>query len=551
MIAISRRDTFPLAITVLAFAFLGLFLLYPLFKVFGASFLDRSGTTLTLANYARMLSSSFYLGSLTNSLLMGVLATVVTTLIGVPLAFCLARLPIPGKSALMALAALPLVLPSFVAAYALVLLLGRAGIVTRFLRDIGIPFTSIYGMTGLTIVFALTLFPFVVFPTLAAFKAVDISVEEAGQNLGSSRWRTFWTVTVPIVMPAVLAGALLVFIEAIESFGVPFVLAEDKPILAVEAYKLFVGELGGNPASAGVLGVILIACTALALLLQRYYLGKRRFSTAARRTPPELVVAPWLRRLATGYSWGIVLIALIPFFAIIVVSFMEFRGPVMHPNFSLNNFRDLLNQSSRPLINTLTLSTAAAVLAALIGVPIGFAVTRFRSRISDFLDVIAMTPFAVAGTVLAIGLVIAFNSGWLILTGGWLILVLAWVVRKIPFNVRAASAILHQIDPSLEEASINLGVSPLMTFIRLTVPLMMGGVIGGMVLTWVTVASELSSTVVLYSGPWATMTVVMFQALEGTGAGAASAAATVLIAVTVLPVALVYRLLRRHELGMM
>lgn len=244
MIAVSRRDTFPLAITVLALAFLSLFLLYPLLKVFGASFLDRTGTSFTLANYTRMLSSSFYLGSLYNSLLMGVLATLVTTAIGVPLAFCLARLPIPGKSALLALAALPLVLPSFVAAYALVLLLGRAGIVTRFLRDIGIPFTSIYGMTGLTVVFALTLFPFVVFPTLAAFKAVDISVEEAGQNLGSSRWRTFWTVTVPIVMPAVLAGALLVFIEAIESFGVPFVLAEDKPILAVEAYKLFVGELG-------------------------------------------------------------------------------------------------------------------------------------------------------------------------------------------------------------------------------------------------------------------------------------------------------------------
>ena len=551
MIAVSRRDTFPLAITILALAFLSLFLLYPLLKVFGASFLDRSGTSFTLANYTRMLSSSFYLASLTNSLLMGVLATVVTTAIGVPLAFCLARLPIPGKSALLALAALPLVLPSFVAAYALVLLLGRAGIVTRLLRDIGIPFTSIYGMTGLTIVFALTLFPFVVFPTLAAFKAVDVSVEEAGQNLGSSRWRTFWTVTVPIVMPAVLAGALLVFIEAIESFGVPFVLAEDKPILAVEAYKLFVGELGGNPASAGVLGVILIVCTALALLLQRYYLGKRRFSTTARRTPPELVVAPWLRRLAAAYSWGIVLLALVPFFAVIVISFMEFRGPVMHPNLSLNNFRDLLNQSSRPLINTLTLSSAAALLAALIGVPIGFAVTRFRSRISDFLDVIAMTPFAVAGTVLGIGLVISFNSGWLVLTGGWLILVLAWVVRKVPFNVRASAAILHQIDPSLEEASVNLGVSPLMTFCRLTVPLMMGGVIGGMVLTWVTVASELSSTVVLYSGPWATMTVVMFQALEGTGAGIASAAATVLIVVTVLPVALVYRLLRRHELGMM
>ncbi|MBV9563475.1 MAG: iron ABC transporter permease [Bradyrhizobium sp.] len=550
MIAISRRDSFPLAIAILAFAFLGLFLLYPLLNVFGASFLDRTGKVLTLANYVRILSSSFYLGSLGNSLILGILSTLLTIAIGVPLAFCLARLPIPGKSALLALASLPLVLPSFVAAYALVLLLGRAGIVTRLLRDIGVPFSSIYGVTGMTIVFAMTLFPFAVFPTLAAFKAVDVSVEEAGQNLGASRWRTFRTVTLPIVMPAVLAGGLLVFIEVIESFGVPFVLAEDKPVLAVEAYKLFVGETG-NPASAGVLGVLLIVCTAIALLIQRHYLGRRRFSTATRRPPPELVVKPWLRRLACAYSWGVVLISLVPFFAIIVISLMEFRGPVMQSSPSLNNFRDLFGQSWRPLINTLSLSTAAAVTAAVIGVPIGFAITRFRSRVSDLLDVLAMTPFAVAGTVLAIGLIISFNSGGLVLTGGWLILVLAWVVRKIPFNVRASAAILYQIDPSLEEASINLGVSPPMTFVRLTVPLMMGGVIGGMVLTWVTVASELSSTVVLYSGPWATMTVVMFQALEGTGAGIASAAATVLIVFTVLPVALVYRLLRRHELGMM
>ena len=245
------------------------------------------------------------------------------------------------------------------------------------------------------------------------------------------------------------------------------------------------------------------------------------------------------------------LIALVPFFAIIVISFMEFRGPVMHPNLSLNNFRDLFNQSWRPLINTLILSTAAAILAAHDRRP-----HRLRHHPLPLQDLGPARrhrhdAFAVAGTVLAIGLIISFNSGWLVLTGGWLILVLAWVVRKIPFNVRASAAILHQIDPSLEEASINLGVSPLMTFVRLTVPLMMGGVIGGMVLTWVTVASELSSTVVLYSGPWATMTVVMFQALEGTGAGIASAAATVLIVFTVLPVALVYRLLRRHELGMM
>src|SRR5437762_3970232 len=277
-----------------------------------------------------MLSSSFYLGSLTNSLLLGTLSTLLTIALGVPLAFCLARLPIPGKSALLALASLPLVLPSFVAAYALVLLLGRAGIITKLLRDIGIPFTSIYGLTGMTIVFAMTLFPFVVFPTLAAFKAVDVSVEEAGQNLGSSRWRTFWTVTLPIVMPAVLAGGLLVFIEVIESFGVPFVLAEDKPILAVEAYKLFVGETDTNPGSAGVLGVLLVCSTALVVVIQRRYLGRRRFATGAKRSPPLIEVGRGWRTVATAYCWTLVLLSLVPFFAVIVISFMEFRWPVLH-----------------------------------------------------------------------------------------------------------------------------------------------------------------------------------------------------------------------------
>ena len=142
---------------------------------------------------------------------------------------------------------------------------------------------------------------------------------------------------------------------------------------------------------------------------------------------------------------------------------------------------------------------------------------------------VATSPFAVAGTVLGIGMVMAYSSGFLILTGTWVIIVLAYMVRKLPFSVRSAGAILQQIDPSLEEASINLGVPPALTFLRITIPLMLGGIVGGFVLTFVTVASELSSTVVLYSGPWTTMTVAMFQALEGTSAGVAAAAATCLL----------------------
>jgi len=144
-----------------------------------------------------------------------------------------------------------------------------------------------------------------------------------------------------------------------------------------------------------------------------------------------------------------------------------------------------------------------------------------------------------------------FNANGIVASGGWLILVLAYVVRKLPFTVRSSSAILHQIDPSLEEASINLGVSPLATFVRLMIPLMLGGIVGGMVLTWVAVASELSATVVLYSSQWQTLTVVMFQALEGTGAGLAAATVSMLILFTVVPVAFVYRLLRRYEMSLL
>lgn len=546
-----RMYAFPLTIAALAVAFLVLFFLVPVLKVFSASLYDAAGKTLTLSNYSHVLSNRFFLNALGNSLAIATAAFALTITIGVPFAFCIARLPIGGKAALLALAALPLVLPSFVSAYALVLMFGRAGIVTGAMRSIGIPFESIYGMKGIVMTYALTLYPYVVLPTVAALRSVDVSIEEAAQNLGSSRLRTLRTVTLPIVMPSILAGGLLVFIEAMENFGVPFVLAEDKPILAVETFKLFVGETAANPSSAGVLGMLLIFCTIVVLLIQRSVLARRYYATGARRAPPLLAVNRPLRVVGAVFCWTVIAAALVPFVAVIVISFMRFSGPVLHYELSLNNFAQLLQRSYRPLVNTLFLSTSAALAATLIGVPIGYLLVRRRSRMSALLEVVATSPFAVAGTVLGIGLVLTYNSGLVILTGTSLIMIIAYAVRKLPFSVRTSSGLLQQFDASLEEASISLGVPPFATFLSITVPLILGGIVGGAVLSFVTIASELSSTVVLYSGPWITMTVTMFQALEGTSAGEATAAATILILFTVLPVALVYRLLRRFELSLL
>ena len=542
---------FRFTIAAIALLLLAVFLLYPLALVLDASLRSDDTGGFTLVHYLHVFSSRYYRHSIGNSLAAGALATVLATALAVPLAFCLARVRVPGRTVLLTLASLPLGLPSFVAAYALVLLFGHAGVVTLALHRIGIPVGTIYGMPGIVAVFALTLYPYVLMPTLAGFKAVDVSVEEAARNLGGSRFYVFRTVLLPVVMPAVMAGALLVFIETLENFGVPSVLAEDRPFLAVDIFNLFAGEADSNPAAAGALSTLLIAATGLILLAQRYYLGKRRFTTNARTAPPPLPLSRGWLAAATVYSWGVVVLSLLPFVAVLLISFLRFRGPVLHWEASLGNYAELLAGSYRPLYNTLILATVAALAVTAIGAPIGYVVARNRDRLTTALDVVVMVPFAVSGTVLAIGLILAFNVRPLALTGGWLILVIAYVVRKLPFCVRSASAIVHQIEPSLEEASINLGVSPLRTFARLTVPLMTGGLVGSMILVWITVASELSSTIVLYTSLWSTMTVRMFQFLEGTAPGSATAAAAVLILFTAVPLLLVNRRLQRQSGAML
>lgn len=540
---------FRVVVCVLALAFLALFLIYPLLMILQATVQDETGR-LTLAPYAATLGSRYYLASFRNSVVAALLAMLCATALGVPLAFCLARVAIPGKTLLLALAALPLVLPSFVGAYALVLLFGHAGLVTTAVRNLGIDAPPIYGTGGIVLVFTLTLYPYVLMPVLAGFRKIDIAVEESARNLGGSRLYVLRTVLLPITAPAILAGALLVFIEALENFGVPAVLAEDRPFLALDIFKLFAGEAYANPAAAGVLSVLLVGCALAVLLVQRRWLSSRRFATSARVAPPPIPL-PWAGRVAaTVFCWGFVLLSLLPFAAVAVISLQQFSGPVMRWQFGLGNYAALLAGSYQPLVNTVVLATLAAVAAIVFGAPVGYVLARERSRVAALLDGVAVVPFAVSGTVLGIGMVMAFNAGWLVLTGGWLILVLAYLVRKLPFTVRGATAIAQQLDPSLEEASVSLGVSPLRTFAFLTVPLMAQGLLGSLVLVWVTVASELSSTIVLYSSRWRTMTVLMYQQLQGTAPGEAAAAATVLILVTGVPLLLAWRLFRRNESGL-
>ena len=191
--------------------------------------------------------------------------------------------------------------------------------------------------------------------------------------------------------------------------------------------------------------------------------------------------------------------------------------------------------SPRPILNSFFLATVATVVGIVFGIAVSYLVVRKRGTVTYLLDLLIMLPLAIAGTVLGIALAATYNEGMIVLTGTWIILALAYFIRKVPFSIKTTSSLLHQIDTSIEEASINLGVPPLMSFIKIIMPIMLPGILAGAIIMWVTTLAELSSTIVLYYGPWATMTVEIFQRIGSGDFGPASAYATILIISVIVP----------------
>ncbi len=337
--------------------------------------------------------------------------------------------------------------------------------------------------------------------------------------------------------------------SAIENFGVPMIIAQQTPNLVVKAYIEFTSEVGTHPGMAYTLSIFLILITMASLVAQRYYLSKRNFVQAARGKPIVKQLTPGKRLLASGIIYAFLIFTLIPFFVALVLSFMEMRGPVFYPHFSVQSYVYAFSRSARPIFNSYFLATLSTIVSVLIGVPTGYILTRRKSAYSNALDIVIMLPFVIAGTILGIALITFFNQGWIVLTGTWAILALSYVIRKMPFIARSSASILYQLDPSLDEASISLGVSPMKTFYKVTFRLMMGGVVSGAILSWVTIISELSSTLVLRSPSWSTMTVEMYQGVVSDDLGKAAAFSSIMIISTVIPLLLATRYFGKDKGG--
>jgi iron(III) transport system permease protein len=525
-------------LTLAALAVLAIFVLWPLANVFTASFYGEFSGSLGLENYATFFGSGYFRRALWHSLFTSAMGTLLALALGLPLAVIAARYDFVGKAALRVLVLLSLISPPFIGAYAWIMLLGRQGLVTQALAGIGIGLPTIYGAPGIILVTALNLYPLVFLLVHGALLRIDRSLEEASLGLGRTRFQTFRSITLPLTLPAMATGALLVFLGVLSDFGTPALLGENYPVLATLAFTLFLSEIGGNPAMASTTSVVLVTVALVLILLQRWVASRRNYATDAINRPEILRMAGWQRFAFPAFAWGLMAIANLPLVIIVYTSFLETSGPVFLQSFSLDSYRQVFHLVRGAIVNSFAFSGMALALIVVTGSVVGYIISRRDTMLIRVLDTALMIPYVIPGTVLGIGFITAFNQPPIWITGTVAIIVAAYFIRRLPYMVRACASYVYQIDRSVEEASINLGAPPGKTFMKIMLPLMAPGILAGAVLAWVEVINELSATVVLYTGTTSTMPIATYSQVLAGSYGPAAAVASLLILATTLSLVL-------------
>ena len=466
---------------------------------------------------------------------MSSVSTITTLIVGVPIAYLMNRYNIWMKKYIHIFIIMSLMSPPFIGAYSWIMLFGRAGLVTSFFKDtFGIALPSIYGKLGIILVFTFKLFPYVYLYTSGAMGSIDSSLEEAAENLGSSKLRRLFTVTIPVIIPSIAAGAIMVFMTSLADFGTPMLLGEGYMVLPVLVYNEYMSEIGGNAYLASALSVIVVLCSTTVLLVQKHLVSKKNYVMTAMRPPQEIELHGVKRFLITFPVALVTFIGILPQIVVIVSSFIKADFTGFIGGFSLDSYITIFNRLGTNIKNTFLFSTIAIVFIIIIGMLISYIIVRQKGIAGQVMDMLIMFPFVIPGAVLGISLIVAFNKEPLILTGTAAIMIIAFVVRKLPYTVRSGSAFLQQMDPSVEEASINLGVSPMKTFFTLTARLMAPGILSGGILSWITCINELSSSVMLYGGKTSTISVAIYTEVVRNSYGTAAALATILTVSTVV-----------------
>ncbi len=506
-----------LGVTTLFFA---LFLIYPLLYVFKEAFWIEN--KFNIAYFKLMITDPNIRGLIINSLTLGLTVTLMTSVVSLPLAYFLTRYRYPGRNMLRALILIPMIMPPFVGAIGMQEFFGKYGSINMFLiklklMDIANPIDWFAGgFWGVVLLSTLHLYPIMYLNIVAALANVDPSLEEAAENLGASRFQIFRKITLPLMMPGYFAGAILVFIWAFTDLGTPLIF-EYNEVIAVRIFRQ-VTEASQNPMGYALV-VLIIVLTAIAFYASKRWTGSKHYEMLGRGhvTTREQDTNWRMRSLIYLFIGGLTFIALLPHISVILVSLTPDAGQwnmsIFPKSLTFSHYVETFTHSDTlpSILNSLKYSIFSTLLALLVGVVIAYLLTRKRLPFQNLLDAVAMLPLALPGVAIAFGYMGSFADTTLLLRhlpeevvnyidprkNPTFLLITGYAVRRLPYMLRSIYAGFQQTSVTYEEASQNMGATPMRTLYKITLPLVIANILAGAILVFSFSMLEVSESLIL------------------------------------------------------
>lgn len=506
----TNKDMVTRLTVVMLWLFLGVFVLYPLCRLFAMTFWVDGN--FTFENLRPFLDNWYDRRSAVNSILLGCSVGLAGTALGFIFAFVTTRLNLPTwlKFALSAITILPLISPPFTSSIALTLLLGPNGMVLQFF---GLDNFNFYGFWGTFISETLTFFP-VAFMTISTILArIDPNLEDAAYSLGASSSEVFRTVTLPLAAPGIANAFLLVFSCSLADFATPQVLGGHSfPVLPTQAYLQITGMYDFKGGAA--LSFMLLIPALVVYALQHYWVSKKSFVTVSGKAGGKSSIKGPGLALTTimGSVVAIVIAFIIAIYAVILVgSLVKVWG--VNNTITFDNYHYVLTHGMKAIKDTLIIACIGTPLGGLLAVLVGYVTTRLKIRGHKTLETVSLLNYTLPGTVVGIAYIIAFNDKPIVLTGTIYILIAAYLFRYSSAGIRNVIAALTQIDPSIEEASRSLGAGSARTFISITIPLVLPAILAGMKYLFIHSMTAISATIFLISVNWTLITTRILECM--------------------------------------
>ncbi|MHB9474231.1 ABC transporter permease [Mesorhizobium sp. W016] len=518
-----KGDRFVVGSLSIVIASLILFVAYPLLSILTSAIQDNDSNVVPALFVEKIFSANIWslrclygegpCGVAWNTVAIAVLVGFFCTALGLALALIALRTKLPAKWLLRGLSILPIITPPFVIGLALILLFGRAGIVTNLMSvHLGIPRSRwIYGMAGITIAQVLAFTPIAFLVLVGVLQGVSPSMEEASQTLRASRWRTFRTVTWPLIRPGLASAFLISFIESMADFANPLVLGGNFNVLSTDIFFAVVGA-AHDQGRAAVLAIVLLMFTLAAFVIQRRWIGSRSYVTVAGKgdggVPATLPKALRIGCYAAVVPW--LVLTIVVYGIILGGGFVQSIGRDNTPTlqyfltaFSIEKGVNgwFFSGSAWPsLLMTIGLALVAMPFTAALGILTAYLLDRQRFAGRTMFEFLAMMSFAIPGTVIGVSYILAFNVPPVQLTGTGLIIVISFIFRNMPVAIRAGLANLGQIDKSLDEASLTLGARSFATLRRVILPILKPAIVTAMIYSFVRAVTAVSAVIFLASG---------------------------------------------------